>query len=97
MCQSIDSVKVSVNDIKTANEIFVEHEFLRKENRLLLKELSLQSLRFTKAVNIDSIKIQRIETVNLDNTKLKKKSKRRMRWAVGLGVIDIILIVLLIK
>lgn len=97
MSQTTDSVKVAVNDIKTANEIFLEHKFLRKENDLLLKELLAHSLRFTTAIKIDSIKIQRIETVNAENDKLEKKSKRRLKWAIGLGVMDIILALLLIK
>lgn len=97
MSQTTDSVKIAVNDIKTANEIFLEHKFLKKENDLLLKELSAQSLRFTTAIKIDSIKIQRIETMNVTNEKLKKKSNRRLKWAIGLGVIDIILAILLIK
>lgn len=97
MSQTIDSVKIAVNDIKTANEIFLEHKFLKRENGLLLEELSAHSLRFATAVKIDSVKIQRIEVMEASNRKLEKKSKRRLRWAIGLGVMDIILAVLLIK
>lgn len=97
MSQTIDSVRIAVSDIRTANEIFTEHKFLKKENVLLLNEVSLHKQRFAVATTIDSIKIQRIEVMDVRNKTFEKKSKRRMKWIVLLGTLDVILAVLLFK
>lgn len=92
-----DSVKISIDEIRTANSIFIEHEYYKKVYPLMQNENNRLRNMVSHYARIDSVSVIRISetTVNLD--KEKKRSKKRLRWAVLSTLTNAILLYLLIK
>ena len=77
--------------------IFMEHDFLKKENNLLMKELLLHVQRYDTIIKIDSIKVNYNSALEKKLEKEKTKSKRRLMWNILLSVAAGALAVLSLK
>ena len=79
---STDSILVSVNDIKCANLIFVEHKKLKSENQLLFKQIdNLNSINKANE-QIDSLRKEQIkEYVNINTQYEKDLAKERKKYS----------------
>lgn len=88
---------MSIGDIRTANKIFMEHRFLKDENRLLLEEIGMHNARFGAMVMADSIRLREIKPIIVRNKDYERRLRKRNSVIAILAAIDAFLALLLIK
>lgn len=84
-----DSVKISVQQLKQTNLIFLEHEHLKKKVPLLEQEIEVLDYENQKLIEQDSIKTKEFE-------KKEKKLKKKATFA-GAGGLLLSLLILIFK
>lgn len=97
MCQSTDSIKVAKSDLVTAVEMFRDRDRLKAMNINLENQLVLERQKFARAIDVDSIKINKMEMLYVTNRKLEKKARRRLQWSISLGFLDALLFILILR
>lgn len=90
-----DSIKISINEVRTANKIFMEHEYLKKTLRLEEKENKHLRQMVSHYARVDSLSTIRIKTETGLSERYKKKAERRLKWLVPSLLVNAILLGLL--
>lgn len=77
----IDSTKIVISDeqLRTANLIFVEHSKLKKENKLLKRQINNYIVLDSLNTKTDSVKSDLLNKLEKENTNLKKKVKKQKK------------------
>ena len=84
-------VCVTVQDIKYANLIFIEHKKLIQENKILKEQVEDYGKVIEISNEVDSLRIEQIKAldkgyrfqINTLNDEIKKKNNHLMYWKVG--------------
>lgn len=77
--------------------IFVEHEYYKKMYPLIQNENKRLHSMVSHYARIDSVSVIRISEVTANLDKEKKRSKKRLRWAVLSTSLNAVLLYILIK
>ena len=103
----VDSIPVSTNDIKYTNFLFVEHESLMLENKLLNHQLNhyeeltsdldnIITLQKEEINNYQLINDSYIKEIGSLNKKIKSKNKSILGWSIGGVTVSVGLLLLLL-
>lgn len=90
-------MKISIDEIRTANSIFTEHEYYRKMYPLMQNENDRLRNMVSRYARIDSVSVIRISEASANLDKEKKRSRKRLCWAVLSTLANAILLYLLIR
>lgn len=89
-----DSVSIPIEYIRAANRIFIEHDYLKDENRMLRMKESLYKRSLSSYAKIDSaysVKITRYEISDKELRNENRKIRKALIYTTALNVLLLIL------